>query len=105
MREYQPRSVASGPILPDDLPARLWYQDRTGEDAVRNLMQRSRADDYAVVDLAGHVLFRIKPKVLAQLFPFLHFTLTRRERNTIRAHMRKAPDLRQQDEGEKTEYS
>ncbi|GAA4191938.1 hypothetical protein GCM10022219_11510 [Microbacterium oryzae] len=78
--------VASGPDL-----SRLWYADPTGETAVRNLMASTKSDDFAVVDSRGNVVFRIKPNVLAALLPFLHFTLTRRGRNTIRAHKKNAP--------------
>lgn len=76
------------------------WADPTGEAAVRNIMTDARVDDYAVVDLKGHVLFRIKPEVLAGILPHLHFTKTRRGRDTIRAHKKKAPTG--QGEGEVT---
>ncbi|GAA1250819.1 hypothetical protein GCM10009588_32070 [Microbacterium phyllosphaerae] len=76
------------------------HADPTGEAAVRNIMTDSRVDDYAVVDIKGHVLFRIKPEVLAGILPHLHFTKTRRGRETIRAHKKKAPTG--QGEGEVT---
>ncbi|MGM1018006.1 MAG: hypothetical protein ACQEW8_10760 [Actinomycetota bacterium] len=69
----------------------LPHADPTGEAVVRRIMHHARADDYAVVDLAGHVLFRIKPDALATVLPHLHFTKTRRGRDNIRAHKKKAP--------------
>jgi hypothetical protein len=54
-------------------------------------MAEARADDYAVVDLKGHVLFRIKPDVLTAILPHLHFTKTRRGRDNLRAHKKRAP--------------
>jgi GMP synthase-like glutamine amidotransferase len=63
-------------------------------------MSLARADDYAVVDGRGNVLFRIKPTVLAGLLCHLKFTRTRRGRNMIRAHKTTAPDLLEQGEGE-----
>lgn len=79
-------SVATGPDS-----SKLWYSDPTGETAVRNIMQETRADDFALVDQHGNVIFRIKPNVLAAILPMLHFTLTRRGRKTIRAHKKNAP--------------
>lgn len=76
------------------------HADPTGEAAVRNIMADARVDDYAVVDLKGHVLFRIKPDVLAGILPHLHFTKTRRGRETIRAHKKKAPASVAADRGE-----
>lgn len=67
------------------------FADPTGEAAIRNIMADARVDDYAVVDLRGHVLFRIKPEVLAGILAHLHFTKTRRGGETIRAHKKKAP--------------
>lgn len=87
--------VASGPDL-----SRLWYADPTGETAVRRLMDSARAEDLAVVDSRGNILFRIKPNVLGSLLPLLQFTLTRRGRNMIRAHKRKAPASVAADRGE-----
>ncbi|GGD83142.1 hypothetical protein [Microbacterium murale] len=77
--------VASGPDL-----SRLWYADPTGQAAVHNIMVASRPDDYALVDVRGNVLFRIKPHVLADVLPMLNFTHTRRGRGTIRAHKKNA---------------
>lgn len=74
---------------------RLPHSDPTADAAVRNIMAEARADDYAVVDLKGHVLFRIKPDVLAGILHHLHFTTSRRRRDTIRAHKKKAPDAGQ----------
>lgn len=70
---------------------RTVHADPTGEAAIRNIMAEARVDDYAVVDLRGHVLFRIKPDVLAGILPHLDFTKTRRGRDNIRAHKKKAP--------------
>lgn len=85
------RSDASGPT--DDLThdGPLWYRDPTGATAVRNLLNNAAGDDFEVVDGRGNTVFRIKRTHLAALLPELTFTLTRRGRRTIRAHMKNAP--------------
>lgn len=89
------RSVASGPTTPLDQElahdGALWFRDPTGETAVRNLLNNAPGDDFEVIDGRGNTVFRIKRAHLAALIPELTFTLTRRGRQTIRAHKKNAP--------------
>lgn len=84
--------VASGP----DLLGRLWYADPTGETAVRNILSLiavARGDDFTLVDSQGNAVFLIKKHVLVEtVIPQLEFTRTRRGRDNIRAHKKKAPE-------------
>lgn len=83
--------MAPHPVV-DDRPdiSRLWYADPTGNTAIRNVLTLSQADDLAVVDMRGNVLFRIKPHVLADGLHAWNFTPTRDGR-AIRAHKKNAP--------------
>jgi hypothetical protein len=64
--------------------------DPTADAAIRNILTQMREADFAVVDNHGEVIFRIRPDVLREVLPLLTFTKTRRGRDTIRAHKKKA---------------
>lgn len=88
--------TASRPVVSDPAPldqdGPLWYSDPTGETAVRNLLSAASGDDFEVIDNRGNTIFRIKRNTLLEaVVPQLQFTLTRRGRNTIRAHKKNAP--------------
>ena len=89
------RSVASGPTtqLDQELASNgaLWFRDPTGETAVRNLLNSAPDDDFELIDGRGNTVFRIKCTHLAALLPELTFSLTRRGRQTIRAHKKNVP--------------
>jgi hypothetical protein len=76
----------------------LWYSDPTGNQAVKNLM----AGDYAITDAAGFTIV-IDAASLRPALALYDYSLSRTGKSLRARLKRKAPELRQQFEGNASE--